>query len=143
MPITWNDSLLTGVPTVDAQHKDLFRQVNAFHEAMKQGKAKEELGKLLDFLGRYTQQHFVDEERFMDQYQCSAATANKAAHQALLKRFGELRQRLEQDKTGVQVAMEIYRELSDWLVKHVQGIDLQLRDAVQARHSAAVGATTS
>ncbi|MCS7306671.1 MAG: bacteriohemerythrin [Thermoguttaceae bacterium] len=140
MPISWDDSLLTGIPTVDAQHKELFRQVNAFHAAMLQGKAREELGKLLDFLGRYTQQHFFDEERFMEQYRCVAAATNKAAHQTLLKRFVELRQRFDQEKTNVQVVMDIYRELSDWLVNHVKAVDLLLRDAVQASHKTTVGA---
>jgi len=108
---------------------------------MMEGKAREELGRLLDFLAQYTQQHFRDEEQFMKYYECPAAEANRQAHQALLEKYAEMRKRFDQDKTGVQTAMEIYRVLSDWLVQHVKGVDLQLRDAVLARkHSAPTGA---
>ncbi len=132
MPITWDDSMSTGLPTVDAQHKDLFRQVNAFHAAMSQGQATEELARLLDFLGQYTVRHFADEERYMEQLKCPAAEANKAAHKQLLDTFGELRERFEQQGGGPMIAMEIYRTLSDWLVKHVQGIDSKLREITES-----------
>ena len=87
MPIQWDDAFMTGVISVDHQHKELFRKVNAFHAAMMEGKAREELGRLLDFLAQYTQQHFRDEEKFMEYYECPAAEANRQAHQALLHKY--------------------------------------------------------
>lgn len=132
MPITWDESMTTGVPTVDAQHRELFRQVNAFHTAMSQGKATEELAKLLDFMGQYTVRHFADEERYMEQFKCSAAETNKAAHKQLLETYERLRQQFDQQGGSLLVTMEIYRTLSDWLVKHVKGVDSKLRQAVQS-----------
>ena len=36
----WNDRYLTGIGLFDDQHKRLFALVNAFHQAMKEGKAR-------------------------------------------------------------------------------------------------------
>jgi hemerythrin-like metal-binding protein len=143
MPIQWDDSFLTGLLTVDHQHQELFRKVNAFHAAMMEGKAREQLAQLLDFLAQYTQHHFRDEEQFMEYYGCPAAEANRKAHQALLQKYAEMRKQFDQDKTGVRTAMEIYRVLSDWLVQHVKGVDLQLRDAIQTQKQVPLATGTS
>lgn len=132
MPIVWDESMTTGIPAVDAQHQELFRQVNAFHTAMSQGKAAEELAKVLNFLGQYTVRHFADEERYMEQFKCPLAETNKAAHKQLLETFGRLREQFDQQGGGLRVTMEIYRTLSEWLVKHVKGVDSKLRHTVQS-----------
>lgn len=130
MSLAWNESFRIGLPTIDKQHQELIRQVQELHEAMKQGKARDHIGKMLQFLASYTQQHFADEERAMEQYQCPAAEANKAAHRQLLAKLGELRAEWDCQKTGATVSTEIYRTLSTWLVAHIQGIDLQLRECL-------------
>jgi len=132
MPITWDDSMSTGIPAVDAEHQELFRQVERFHTVMSEGKGAEELAKLLDFLGQYTARHFSREECFMEQFKCPAAAANKAAHKQLLEKFGELRESFIQQGGGPSIAVEIYRTLCDWLVRHVRDIDTKLRDSVQS-----------
>jgi hemerythrin len=45
----WNDSLATGVNTVDTQHKEIIRMINESHEALSQGKGRSMLKKPSDF----------------------------------------------------------------------------------------------
>lgn len=63
--ITWDDSMTTGVPEIDAQHKELFEKMNEFAEALACGKGRAETGEMLDFLQFYAQWHFQREETCM------------------------------------------------------------------------------
>lgn len=132
MPIVWDESFRTNVVMVDTQHQELFRRINALHEAMLQGKGRDEVAKLIQFLDHYTRSHFAAEERYMEEHQCPMAEANKAAHKKLIERLDQLRSQFETQKTATTVSMEIYRLMSDWLVQHIKAIDLKLRDLPQA-----------
>ena len=127
MAMTWNEAMATGVSELDRQHQEIIRQINAMSDAMKQGKGREEIGRLLDFLGRYTVDHFAKEEAAMVSLACPVAEANRQAHRKFVERFTELRGQLDQSGASARLAIEIHRELSDWLVKHIMGIDTKLR----------------
>jgi hemerythrin len=60
MPMLWDDSFRTNVVMVDTQHKELFRRINSLHEAMLQGKGRDEVAKLIQFLDSYTRDHFAE-----------------------------------------------------------------------------------
>jgi hemerythrin len=48
MPLlTWNDSIAIGLPSMDAQHQRWIELINNLHEAMRQGKDREAVGKTL------------------------------------------------------------------------------------------------
>lgn len=128
MPITWDESLATGSTTVDAQHQKLLAKLAEFSDALKQGQGRQEIGAILDFLGRYVVQHFKDEEAIMDRLHCPVAAANKLAHAQFLKRFGELKQRFESEGAGLSLTIEIHDMLGKWLVQHIRGIDVKLRE---------------
>ena len=98
MVTTWNESMRCGVLEVDSQHKELFRQVDGLHRAMSQGEGRKEIGRLLEFLGRYVVQHFAAEERKMDELACPAAATNRQAHAEFLKVFKDLRNRFDRSR---------------------------------------------
>jgi len=126
MPISWNDSMSTGVLEVDNQHKELFRQVGLLHDAMAQGQGREKISKILDFLGDYVISHFAAEEAQMDRLECPAAEANKQAHADFLAVFTDLRQRFEHSGASSALVLEIHNTVSNWLVEHINKIDTQL-----------------
>lgn len=132
MPITWNPTLATGVNTVDDQHKELFRQVGELNAAMAQGRGRDEIAEVLDFLGQYVVRHFAHEERMMEHYACPAAEANRRAHAEFLAKFKTLQDRFCKGENGPAMVIEIYNTATNWLVQHIQGIDTKLRDCVQA-----------
>ncbi|MCS7280915.1 MAG: bacteriohemerythrin, partial [Desulfobacterota bacterium] len=66
--IEWTDKNKTNVKICDEQHKKLFQLVNDLFDAMKEGKAKEIMGKILGELIHYTAYHFSTEEKLMEQY---------------------------------------------------------------------------
>lgn len=126
MAVVWNNSLATGVPEVDRQHQELIHQLNRLGEAMSQGKGRDELAKILDFLADYVVRHFAAEERHMDQLNCPAAEANREAHRQFLTTFKTLRARFDAAGAQSTLVLEIHGTLSKWLVEHITKIDKQL-----------------
>ena len=135
MAIKWNDSMRTGVAEVDEQHKELINMVNTLSDAIRSGKAKEEIEKILVFAGEYAQKHFKCEEGYFAKYNCPADAQNKAGHEQFVKRFTELKQDFQASGGSFSLIMKIYNELSNWLVQHILGIDTQLRSSVESRKS--------
>lgn len=128
----WDVSMTTGVPSVDSEHKELFRQVEALNQAMREGKGRNEIGKILNFVGDYVVSHFANEEKAMDQYRCSAAQANKQAHNQLIAKFKELQNRFESVGASSVLTLEIHDTLKNWLVQHIRQIDTQLLACTKA-----------
>ena len=61
--MVWDNSFSVNVKEIDAQHQKLIALINDLHDAMKTGKAKDVLGKILSDLTDYTVYHFGNEER--------------------------------------------------------------------------------
>jgi hemerythrin len=118
--------MTTGVPSVDNEHKELFKQVDALNQAMSQGKGRDEIGKILNFVGDYVVKHFANEEKFMEQYNCPVAEANKAAHNKCIATFKELQARFNASGSNSALTLEIHDTLKKWLVNHIRDIDTKL-----------------
>jgi hemerythrin len=126
MTMGWDASMTTGVILVDNEHQELFRQVDNLNKAMLEGKGRDEIGKLLNFLGDYVAKHFAHEEQAMDQYRCPAEVANKAAHNQFIAKFKELKTRFDSAGANSALTIEIHDTLRNWLVQHIRQIDTQL-----------------
>lgn len=133
MAIAWDSSMTTGVASVDAQHKELFRQVAALKDAMTQGKGRDEIQRLLEFLAKYVLKHFAEEEQQMEQYACPAAAANKAAHAEFVAQLKQFKSRFDAQGAVATLVIELHDVATRWLVQHIKGIDTQLLAAVKNR----------
>jgi len=119
----WNEKLATGVKECDDQHKKLVSLVNDLYDAMKQGKGKEVLDKMLDELVKYAGYHFTTEETLMTKYgyPASELSAHKREHEAFKSKIKEF---LDKKAKGeVTLTVEVMTFLKDWLVKHIMGTD--------------------
>jgi hemerythrin len=134
--IAWDEaSMATGVDTVDSQHKTLIERINELHAACLAGTAKEELLKMLSFLGDYAQSHFKHEEGVMDQHQCPARGKNKAAHAQFLADYASLVEIVKRDGATTTAVIQLKEMLGNWLKNHICNVDTQLRGCVQAHHN--------
>ena len=64
--ITFDDNLLTGNRTIDAQHKELIDRIRNFVVACQNGDSKVKAIKMLDYLDEYTDFHFKEEEALQE-----------------------------------------------------------------------------
>jgi hemerythrin len=131
MALQWNDLMTTGIKEVDDAHKTLILWVNKLNDAMKSGKAKEEVLNILAFLGKYATQHFSHEEGCMNQYNCPAAAANKKAHSDFLVYFTKMKTDVENNGVTTMTVVDLQNALSDWLKNHIMKIDTSLLPCVK------------
>jgi hemerythrin-like metal-binding protein len=121
--IAWGDNLKVGHPKIDEQHKSLVDQINNLHTAMKQGKGRGEIEKILVFLKDYTVSHFQMEEGLMANLKYPGVTQHKTLHNDLVKQVAGL---VEDYKKGGNITMVVMDFLEDWLTKHILSEDMQL-----------------
>lgn len=117
----WNDRLVTGVKEADEQHKKLVSLVNDLYDAMKQGKGKEIIDKILDELVKYANYHFGTEETLMTKYGYPDLANHKREHENFKVKVKEF---LDKKAKGeATLSIEIMNFLKEWLVKHIMGTD--------------------
>jgi len=119
--LEWSDALKVNVAVIDRQHQRLVQMINDLNEAMKKGKGKDILGKILDEMVRYALTHFSTEETYFDRYQYPEAAPHKSEHAAFVNKVKQFKSDFDKNKVGLSI--EILNFLSDWLVKHIQGTD--------------------
>ena len=119
----WNESLATGIPVIDEQHKKLVGFVNQLSEAMTAGKGKDFIGKLLDELVAYTQYHFALEERNFAKYNFPFSASHTKAHHDLINQVTQFVERHK--KSEVAMSIEILSFLTNWVKDHIMKEDMK------------------
>ena len=119
--IDWTDELSVNIKTIDDQHKELIKMINELSEAMKVGKGKDVMGKVLAKLLDYTKMHFGTEERFFETHKYPGYISHKAEHDKLTKQVMDLKTRFDSGQSVITV--EVMSFLKDWLQKHIIGTD--------------------
>ena len=133
MALTFNPTTMgTGAASVDAQHQQLVDIINHLLTAMATGKAKDEIGGILDDLAGYATTHFAHEEACMARFSCPVAQQNKDAHAAFVKTFLTMKADFDRDGPSATMAIRTQRELSEWIAQHIVGIDVKLRPCIPA-----------
>lgn len=130
MAIAWSEKYATHVESVDKQHQTIIEEINHLLDLMSQGKARSEIGSVIEFLNEYTKNHFADEERIMAQHNCPAAEENKKQHAIFLAKIAEYKEMLKDEGSSTVVTIDVKKELMDWLINHIVKIDMQLKDCV-------------
>jgi hemerythrin len=130
--IKWEDTMTTGVDTVDAQHKQLIAWLNDLLAAMSEGKGRAEIERVLNDLASYAGTHFAHEEGCMAKYQCPVAAQNIAAHKQFVQTFGAFKAEFDQSGPPPTLVVRTKSELMSWLTNHIKGTDTQLAPCVKA-----------
>jgi hemerythrin len=119
--ITWNDNLSVNVGEIDKQHQQLIKLINDLDDAMRQGKGKLILGKIVAGLIDYTSFHFSTEEKHFSQLGYPGAEDHVKEHKAFVDKVTDFKKKLDAGSIGLST--DVINFLSDWLKKHIQGSD--------------------
>ena len=134
MGLDWKTEYETGIPQIDAQHRQLFRMVDSLDRIIEAGiEAGPKVDHLLMFLGSYAKSHFAYEEPCMARHRCPAAKANKQAHQDFLTYCDSFRSEYAASSASMEKLEDLRRFLRDWLVGHICRIDTQLKPCVRGK----------
>ncbi|MGP1414825.1 MAG: bacteriohemerythrin [Treponema sp.] len=119
--VTWSDKFSVKVASIDEQHKKLVAVINELYNAMKAGKTKEQMGKILGDLVDYTKYHFSYEEKLLEKVGYKDIVEHKKKHVAFVDKISTA---LESYKSGKLImTIDICNFLQDWLIHHIQGTD--------------------
>lgn len=115
--IEWDERYSTGIPSIDRQHQALFKALKSLHEAYKQGRGQQQVGVVLEFLSRYAQEHFAEEEAYMDQILFPDRRAHRLEHRILAHKVEELQNRylFDDPATGMAASQLLF----EWLRDHI------------------------
>lgn len=132
----WNAALITGIASIDAQHKELIRAINDLGDDLERGQGGSAIKKTIVFLKYYADWHFGHEEECAAKHACPIAETNKLAHAQFMKMIDKLTLRLRETSDPESVAKEAYGMLCDWLEGHIMKIDKQIGEHVTKRAAA-------
>lgn len=122
----WNPSLSVGVDLIDDQHKEWFAKAEALFDAGRQGRGKEQVGEMLEFLDSYTRKHFADEERYMRSIAYPGYDEQKKAHASFIAQLEKLRSDYDASGGSLTVVINANKMVIDWLTKHISVMDKKI-----------------
>lgn len=122
MALSWTTDLATGIHDIDEQHRDLFANVAALRDSMRIGSTAA-AARTMNFLERYTVDHFASEERWMERTGYPGLEAHRAAHQALVAEFVKRKGILAAKGPTASLVIDLSDWLGAWLHEHVAGPD--------------------
>lgn len=128
--IKWQDIYEVHIEEIDSQHRKLVDLVNTMAEAMRTGKGKTVVGKVLKELVEYTAYHFETEEKYFLQHAYPEYEAHKQMHRDLTKRAMDMKKTFDQGKPLVTTQVMLF--LTEWLNKHIVEEDRKFGNYVDA-----------
>jgi hemerythrin len=124
LPIQWTKDLILGVPDLDAQHRELDRQLALVHDALCDGRVPD-LSAVLGGVRACSARHFDAEEAFMARCGDPAIEEHRARHRQFTEQLARFEEARARDGATARLAMEVGNWLVGWIRDH-QRYDLQL-----------------
>jgi hemerythrin len=111
----WNKSLEIGIPAIDLQHKELFKQIDILSDVNQ----KDRIPQTLEFLGEYVKKHFNDEQGWHSRSNYPKAEPHKKMHADFVTAFVKMKHEYDADHNNVAVLHKINKTVFDWLKTHI------------------------
>ena len=119
----WRDAYSVHIPQIDGQHQQLVKLINDLHSAMLKGDGNHALGRILDQLVLYAENHFSYEETLLHERGYSALAPHRAEHQKLTAQVRGLQEQFRSGKLLMTVG--VMQFLKEWLANHILTRDMQ------------------
>lgn len=129
--LAWTDKYRTGIDLIDRQHQELFRQIVALNEAMRDSRSQEQVGRSVAFLARYAIDHFRAEEGLMARHGYPQFDEHRQEHRSFEAQIQPLQANLQLGR--IVGAVSISDLLADWVRQHVLSADLAFVPFFQER----------
>ena len=126
----WHESLETGDPEVDGQHRALYDLVNDLNASALLGEGEQSETDALQRIVRYTATHFGTEEALMERYSYPGFHEHKSVHTDFA---GTAQSLLWEHAAGRGPSIsDLAAFMENWLVDHIAAFDQPMVDHVRA-----------
>ncbi|HJV34555.1 bacteriohemerythrin [Geomonas sp.] len=126
MNIEWTSDLATGVAEIDNQHKEIFSRFDRLFTACSEGKGKEEVLLLLNFLADYVKEHFAAEERLQLRNAYPDYPNHKAEHARFMADVAKLQAEFKAEGATLSLVIMTNKTLTSWLTQHIKKRDTEV-----------------
>lgn len=124
----FTEDCLIGIPEIDREHEKLFRLINEIFELLHNDRLKDkyrEIRKILAELKRYTEEHFANEEFYMESIRDPELEMQKKEHEEFRQKIAALDvSEIEEAETQQETLEDLMRYLTRWLYHHILGSDI-------------------
>ncbi len=129
-PIVWTSEYSVGNPLLDAQHQRLLALCNQASESMGDNSPEgvEAFHNILNDLTRYVREHFLTEEKVLEQHHFADLDTHKAMHLDYEERLGEFLIAATEGSID-KIALQVY--LNDWWRDHILRSDKAYASAIR------------
>lgn len=124
--LEWIPAYSVSVSKLDQQHKTLFAMAQKLNAAMREGRGKDVLGRLLSELVAYTNTHFAAEEELLARYKYPALAHHRTEHKKLICRLEQFQKQFEAGQ--VLISIDLMDFLASWISSHILQSDAQYAD---------------
>lgn len=131
LSITWDPSFVTGIKSIDQQHRQLFLLITELHNELHGPRNLLALREVIKGLAYYTRTHFTDEEALMAVHDYPLLAAHQAQHQHFVAKVEEFEEKLAANDPMLD--HEIGSFLREWLAKHILHTDKQYVEYLKER----------
>lgn len=121
--ITWSNELSVNIETIDQQHQKLINMINEFYDEITKKSNKELIAELIHKMKAYATEHFRAEEKLFKELDYDDVEDHIKQHEHFIKKVENLEQRYKNGK--LILSIEITEFLKNWLVNHIQKIDIE------------------
>ncbi|MDE7267481.1 MAG: bacteriohemerythrin [Lachnospiraceae bacterium] len=126
----FTDDCLTGIETIDDEHRNLFTLLSRAQNLLDidyQKDRYQELKSILEELDRYAEEHFSHEEEYMMKIRDPELIRQRTQHEFFREKIREY-EFINIDDEGEQqrVLQELVRFLAKWLYRHILGSDIMI-----------------
>ena len=123
----------TGIERIDQDHQQLTATIRKLQKALHDGSSNEVVLETLDFLVRYSEDHFTLEEAYMKHIDFPGLPAHRESHGKVRATILKLHERIASGDTTV--ALELSSMLFKYLSDHIMGEDSAYVEHARTRKS--------
>lgn len=115
--IDWSDEFSVNIESIDSQHQQLVEITNKFADGMQRGKGSRHMNEILNELIGYTQEHFVFEEKMLEDAGYPKLKQHQSQHRQLIQKI----ERFQYDyaNSGKRITLDVRDFLKYWLTSHI------------------------
>ncbi len=131
--ISFDRTLETGYPEIDDPHRELFDHLDRLLAASRERRTREEVARMVSFLGDYVVHHFAAEERLMALSDDPEAGPHRAEHARFVREFGALSREFTRDGPSPDFIIRLVNRVTSWLRQHIYRTDRALVEHLKSR----------
>lgn len=115
--INWTDDFSCDIKSIDDQHRHLVDITNKFADGLNRGKGSRQMNEILNELIGYTQEHFVFEEKMLEDAGYDKLKLHQSQHRQLIQKIERFQ--FDFEKGGKRVTLDVRDFLKYWLTSHI------------------------